>query len=285
VIRAIRSVIELVTPTDSEAMPHTFPRVLVFDSGLGGLTVLRRLREAMPEALFTYLADDTCFPYGALSDEALINRVGEVVSNAIGADRPDAVVIACNTASTVVLPSLRAAHTIPFVGTVPAVKPAAALSETSMISILGTTATVRRVYTRKLIATHGREANFTLVGSPWLARLAETVMRGEDVPDASISAEIAPCFVEADGKRTDVVVLGCTHYPLLLKQLRRLAPWPVNWLDPAPAIARRTANVLAERGFTIGVGAARAMEDIAFTSGKRLSLSEIFKGEGVVLHA
>ncbi|MEJ2116550.1 MAG: aspartate/glutamate racemase family protein, partial [Alphaproteobacteria bacterium] len=134
-------------------MPHSAPpRLLVFDSGLGGLSVLGALRQAVPEAAITYLADDACFPYGVLADEALIARVCEVVGEAIDKVGPDAVVIACNTASTAVLPSLRAAHSVPFIGTVPAVKPAAQLSHTGLVSVLGTPATVHRDYTHALIS-------------------------------------------------------------------------------------------------------------------------------------
>src|SRR5687767_10750791 len=133
---------------------HGTARLIVFDSGLGGLTVLRALREAVPEARVTYIADDAFFPYGALADEALIARVLDVIGGAIAELAPDAVVIACNTASTVVMTHLRAAHALPFIGTVPAVKPAALLSRSCMISVLGTPATVKRDYTRALIAAH-----------------------------------------------------------------------------------------------------------------------------------
>lgn len=244
------------------------PRLIVFDSGLGGLTVLRALREAVPEARITYIADDARFPYGALEEQVLVARVDEVIGGAIAELVPDAVVIACNTASTIALPALRQAHGVPFIGTVPAVKPAAMLSQSGMVSVLGTTATVTRDYTRALIAAHGEGQDYTLVGSARLASLTEAVMAGEDVPDADVAAEIAPCFVERDGRRTDVVVLGCTHYPLLMGRLEKLAPWPVTWLDPAPAIARRTANVLAELGFVVGVGASRPRGELRFTSGK-----------------
>ncbi len=247
---------------------HGTPRLIVFDSGLGGLTVQRALREAVPEARVTYIADDAYFPYGALDDATLIARVHEVVGGAIAELSPDAVVIACNTASTIALPHLRQAYALPFIGTVPAVKPAAMLSESCMVSVLGTPATVRRDYTRALIAQHGEGCDYTLVGAAGLAALTEAAMSGEAVDDPAIAAEMAPCFVEKNGRRTDVVVLGCTHYPLLISRLEALAPWPVTWLDPAPAIARRTANVLAELGFVVGVGASRPRGEIRFTSGK-----------------
>lgn len=250
--------------------PTRPPRLLVFDSGLGGLTVLKALRATVPEAAVTYLADDARFPYGAMEDIELAARVCEVLARPAADFAPDAIVIACNTASTIALPAARAVFTQPVIGTVPAIKPAAQLSHGRLVSVLGTSATVRRDYTRALISEFGGGCAFTLVGSARLAALAEAAMMGDAVADAEIADEIAPCFVEAEGRRTDVVVLACTHYPLLLAHFERLAPWPVAWLDPAPAIARRTANVLADLGFPVGVGFAREMGTAIFTSGKPL---------------
>lgn len=244
------------------------PRLLMFDSGLGGLTVLRAMRATVPEAAILYVADDARFPYSALSDDELPGRVCDVLAGPAAEFQPDVIVNACNTASTASLPALRATFTQPVVGTVPAVKPAAQLSLSGLVSVLGTSATVRRDYTRTLIQEFGQGKAFNLVGSSRLAGLAEAAMSGNSVPDEAIRAELDPCFVETDGRRTDVVVLACTHYPLLLDRFERLAPWPVAWLDPAPAIARRTANVLAELGFAVGVGFAREPGRMVFTSGK-----------------
>lgn len=222
-------------------------RVLVFDSGVGGLSVAREIARALPAADLVYVADTAVFPYGALEPQALVDRVVDLMTEAVAAVRPAALVIACNTASTLVLPPLRARLAIPVVGTVPAVKPAAETSASRMVSVLATPGTVKRDYTRDLIATHGGDCRFTLVGSPDLAGFVERVHAGEAVPDEDFAATIAPCFVtDPEGRRTDTVVLACTHYPLVLDRLRRLAPWPVAWIDPAPAIARRTASVTAE---------------------------------------
>lgn len=220
------------------------PTVLVFDSGLGGLTVLSEVTRARPDAQIVYAADDAGFPYGRLSEAQLIDRVLAVMERLVARCHPDLVVIACNTASTLVLPTLRARFTIPFVGTVPAVKPAAELSRSRLISVLATPGTVARDYTRGLIETYAAACEVTLVGSTRLAGLAEAALKGEPVADDAILAEIAPCFVERGGERTDVVTLSCTHYPLLLERMRRLAPWPVNWIDPAPAIARRVTQLI-----------------------------------------
>jgi glutamate racemase len=223
------------------------PRILVFDSGLGGLSVHREIRALRPDASFIYLADTAAFPYGALSEEALVARVMRVLSAVIAEKKPDCVVIACNTASTLVLPHLRAAFPdLPFVGTVPAVKPACQGSRSGLISVLATPGTVKRDYTKRLIAEHGATCRVTLVGAPRLAELAEAFLRGEQVSDAALSAEIEPCFVDEEEGRTDAVVLGCTHYPLIRERLEALAPWSVTWIDPAPAIARRVVHFLGE---------------------------------------
>jgi glutamate racemase len=249
------------------------PTILVFDSGLGGLTVFSEVMQARPDARFVYAADDAGFPYGRLSEAALVARVEAVAARLIDMHAPDLVVVACNTASTLVLHALRQRFAVPFVGTVPAIKPAAALSHSKRISVLATPATVAREYTRGLVATYAAGCQVTLVGAPRLAAFAEAELSGNPAADADIAAEIAPAFVADEGGRTDVVALGCTHYPLLLARLRSLAPWPVTWLDPAPAIARRVVQLLgppptgldADNGatavFTGGAGVTPALRD------------------------
>ncbi|MER2249085.1 glutamate racemase [Methylorubrum podarium] len=235
--------------TLSAALPvqNAQPVILVFDSGLGGLTVLEQVRRARPDAAYVYAADDAAFPYGALSEERLVARVIAVMERLLARHAPDLVVIACNTASTLVLPALRQRFVTPFVGVVPPIKPAAALTRTRVISLLATPGTVARAYTHDLVANFASDCAVTLVGSKNLAGYAEAEMAGAPVSDAAILAEIEPCFVEReDGRRTDVVCLSCTHYPLLLPRFERLAPWAVTWIDPAPAIARRVIQLLGE---------------------------------------
>jgi glutamate racemase len=220
------------------------PHLIVFDSGLGGLTVYREVARALPDAHYLYVADDAFFPYGSQAEGALIARVTELIGELIATHRPDLVIIACNTASTLVLAQLRARFQVPFIGTVPAIKPACAVSVSKRVSVLGTQATIAREYTRALIRDFANGADITLVGSGALASLAEAQLRGESVDDAAITRELAPCFVEEGGRRTDTVVLACTHYPLLLDRFTRLAPWPVRFIDPAPAIARRALELV-----------------------------------------
>ena len=238
--------------------------ILVFDSGLGGLTVFREIAAARPDARFVYVADDAGFPYGNMPEEALITRILHVIGKAIAEHAPDLVVVACNTASTLALTELRARFKVPFVGTVPAIKPACAQSHSKRIAVLGTQATVGREYTRALIREFAAGCDVALVGSPRLASFAEAELAGEPVADAAVAAEIAGCFVEASGRRTDMVVLACTHYPLLLDRFRAVAPWPVAWLDPAPAIARRVADLMRN----VPAAAAPPSPRIVFTSGR-----------------
>jgi glutamate racemase len=227
------------------------PTILVFDSGLGGLTVLREVVKARPDAHYIYVADDAFFPYGHHGEDQIIARVVPMIGELIATHAPDLIVIACNTISTLVMSHLREAYEVSFVGTVPAIKPACASSRTKRVSVLGTKGTVKREYTRALIRDFAQGCDVTLVGSADLASLAESALSGGEIRDPEILAEIAPCFVgdgESDPARTDTVVLACTHYPLLMDRLVQLAPWPVEWIDPAPAIARRVADLLEAPG-------------------------------------
>jgi glutamate racemase len=240
------------------------PTILVFDSGLGGLTVFREVLRARPDAGYVYVADDAFFPYGSHGEAELVARVVALMGELIGAYRPDLIVIACNTASTLVLPHLRARFSVPFVGTVPAIKPACAQSLSKRVTVLGTEATVSREYTRALIRDFANGADVALVGSARLAAFAEAELHGAPIADQLIVQEIAPCFIDASERRTDTVVLACTHYPLLLDRLTRLAPWPVSFIDPAPAIARRVTDLSGPKASAEPPGPAR----IVFTSGR-----------------
>jgi glutamate racemase len=162
------------------------------------------------------------------------------------------------------LAHLRAKFSVPFVGTVPAIKPACAQSKARRVAVLGTKATVSLEYTRALIREFSAGCDVGLVGSSHLATYAEAELAGTPVADDAIKAEIAPCFIDAEGRRTDTVVLACTHYPLLTARFRSVAPWPVEWLDPAPAIARRVVDLIGPRPQSNAPVPARMI----FTSGR-----------------
>ena len=252
--------------------------VLVFDSGIGGLTVLREARVLTPERRFVYIADDAGFPYGGWSEDELTDRIVGLFGQLIGLHRPEICIIACNTASTLVLEPLRAAFPdTPFVGTVPAIKPAAERTRSGLVSVLATPGTVRRTYTRDLIQSFAAQCHVRLVGSENLAAIAERYIRGEDIGSDEVLAEIGPCFVEQKTRKTDIVVLACTHYPFLANQFRRLAPWPVDWLDPAEAIARRAQSLM-----TSAKDAAQEQDVVVFTSNEPdFSIRRLMSGFGL----
>src|SRR3954454_8756591 len=162
------------------------PRIRLLASGLGGLTVLRESAAARPDAHYVYVADDAFFPYGHHGEDEIIARVVPLIGELIAAHAPDLVVVACNTASTLVLSHLRAGYDVPFVGTVPAIKPACAQSKTRRVSVLGTRGTVKREYTKALIRDFAQGCEVTLVGSPELAALAESELSGSPVSDDAI---------------------------------------------------------------------------------------------------
>lgn len=224
----------------------TTPRVLLFDSGMGGLTVARAVRTQLPAAHLVYSADNAAFPYGAWKEDALVKRIVSVLGALIERTDPHIVVIACNTASTIALAHLRDAYKVPFVGTVPAIKPAAAQTKSGVIGVLATPGTVSREYTHALIHTYAFHCKVFLHGAKRLAEIAEQKLKGHAPDLDELRDEIAPVFRKRDRQKTDVVVLGCTHYPLLVEDMLKVQPWLVKYIDPAPAIARRVADVLDE---------------------------------------
>lgn len=240
--------------------------VLVLDSGVGGLTVVRAIRAALPALRLRYLADNAGFPYGAQPAPVLAERVCELVATARSQFGVAAVVVACNTASTTVLDALRQRFAgldpLPIVGVVPAIKPAGALSRTRHVALLATAATVQRQYIDELAARFAPDCRITRIGDPVLASLAEAKVRGESVDTAVLREILAPLH-ERDEAPIDTVILGCTHYPLLLEELQAVAPPGLHWLDPAPAVARRLADVLAGLPPTVSAGEATVCADTA----------------------
>jgi len=219
--------------------------VLIFDSGLGGLSVLREARIHMPYRSFVYVGDDHAFPYGDWDETRLKSHIVALFGSLLTQFNPALCIIACNTASTLVLGELRRTFpAIPFVGTVPAIKPAAEQSFSGIVAVLATPGTVKRAYTKDLISAYAHQCTVRLVGSAILAAIAEDYLRGHEVDYDRIRAETAPCFIERGGKYTDIIVLACTHYPFLVNIFRKVAPWPVDWLDPAEAIVRHAASLL-----------------------------------------
>ncbi|AOX16495.1 glutamate racemase [Kozakia baliensis] len=229
-------------------MPNRPGRVLAFDSGIGGLGIVRALREVLPpETRIDYLADNALFPYGEQADDVLIERLLSLLGAQIEARRPDLVVIACNTASTLALPALRARFPLPFVGCVPPVRWAARVSTTHVIGLLSTAATARRPYLRTLQQDYAADCTMLVHGARGLADLAERAFLDEPLEDALVLRELTQLFDQPEGDRIDAVGLGCTHYTFLMEAFTRLSPPGVAWLDPAMAVARQAGRLLVER--------------------------------------
>lgn len=217
------------------------PKILVFDSGVGGLSVLAALRARLPGCDFVFACDNAAFPYGTKSEAELIARVDRVMNQLVAQVQPELVVVACNSASTVALPRLRAHLRQPVVGVVPAIKPAAQRSATKVIGLLGTPGTVRRQYTQQLIADFAPHCEVISLGSAELVEIAEQALRGTRPEPRELRALLAPLFADT---ALDTVVLACTHFPLLGDELAAAAPRPVHWIDSGEAIARRVASLL-----------------------------------------
>ncbi|GAA4036841.1 glutamate racemase [Sphingomonas rosea] len=211
--------------------------LLFFDSGVGGLSVLGPTRALLPTVPIVYVADSAAFPYGTRSEAEIAARVPALLGRLTERFRPRLAVIACNTASTIALPFVRAALDIPVVGTVPAIKPAAAMSKSRVIGVLGTEATVRQPYVDDL-ARFAADCTVLRHGSADLVALAEAKLAGESVDPAAVAAAVAPL----SGKGMDVVVLACTHFPLLAEELAAALPG-VAQVDGGPGIARRIAHL------------------------------------------
>jgi glutamate racemase len=236
------------------------PVILAADSGLGGLTIVAEIRKALPQARLAYLCDNAFFPYGTRPDAELLAHFLDVMNRAIARVQPDLIVTACNTISTICLPQLRAATSIPVVGVVPAVKPAAQRSKRKIIGLLATPATVNRPYTDDLIQRYAADCTVLRIGSADLVEIAEAKLLGQAVDRERLARILAPFFDRPNDTQPDIVVLACTHFPLLRAELQAAGPADVAWIDSGTAVARRVIDVLPP---SRGAGIAA---DLALTS-------------------
>ena len=216
-------------------------RALVFDSGVGGLSVVAEIRKRLPDLALDYAADDAFRPYGDKTSEQLRSRLPGLVRTLSDMTGADLVVIACNTASVTALDAIREESDVPVVGVVPAVKPAARRTRSGTIGVLGTPATIRQSYVDELIADFASDREVQRLGSVALVQMAEDKLEGRAVDEAALAREIAPLFEDPD---LDTVVLACTHFPLLETNLTAASPRPVIWVDSGEAIARRVESLL-----------------------------------------
>jgi glutamate racemase len=222
--------------------------ILFFDSGVGGLSVLGPTLKLLPNAPIVYAADSAGFPYGKKSDAELASRIPALLGRLVERFHPRLAVIACNTASTIALDHVRSALDLPVVGTVPAIKPAAEMSKSRVIGVLGTEATVRQPYVDDLAAKFASDCTLVRHGSPELVELAEAKLAGAYVSVDAVQAAAQPMFDASEGARIDTVVLACTHFPLLGEELRSAFP-EVGYVDGGDGIARRIAYLTREQAW------------------------------------
>lgn len=219
-------------------------RALVFDSGVGGLTIVQALREAAPDWVVDYAADSGFFPYGVKTDEELRARLPQLCATLVSVAKPDVLVVACNTASTLSLADIRARVSVPVVGTVPAIKPAAEQTKTGVIGILATPGTVRRAYLDDLERQFAAGKTVIRRGSAGLVDIAERAVRGQPVDQEQVTYAVKPLFDPPDGARIDIVVLACTHFPLIREAIALACPPGVRLIDTGDAVARQAVRVV-----------------------------------------
>jgi glutamate racemase len=233
--------------------------LLIFDSGVGGLSVLAPIRKLLPDAPILYVADSAGFPYGIRSSAEIAARVPALLGRLAERFDPALIVIACNTASTIALDGVRAALDLPIVGTVPAIKPAAALSKTRAIGVLGTDATVVQPYVDRLAGEFAADCTIVRHGSAELVELAEAKLRGETTDPAAYARGLDGLLGRPGGDTVDTVVLACTHFPLVEEELAAAAPRPLRFVHGGDGIARRVRHLLGDRKWPAGGGAGRAL--------------------------
>lgn len=236
--------------------------ILLFDSGLGGLSVLTEVRKLMPHAPVIYAADYAALPYGEKTEEQIATRVPALLGRMVERYHPRLVTIACNTASTIALATVREALDLPIVGTVPAIKPAAAMTRTGVIGLLGTAATIRQAYVDNLEAEFASDKRLIRNAAPALVAAAEAKLRGQPVDQAVFAKAAAGLRDQPDGDRIDTVVLACTHFPLVEEELGAALGGNVLFVDGAQGIARRIAFLTQGQDFH------RETEDFAVFTGE-----------------
>lgn len=222
------------------------PTILLYDSGMGGLTIYDAIRQVLPEAHYLYCFDNACFPYSEKSEDMLIERAVGIVQNISQIYPLDVVVVACNTASTVVLPALRATFDMPIVGTVPAIKPAAQISQTKTIGLLATKGTVNRPYVDELIEKYASDCVVEKIGTTDLVEIVEEKERTGKTDMVRLRKVVEPWL---DHPSLDTVILGCTHFPLVKEELQQLLPKVPFFVDPNNGIAHRVQDLLSNKRF------------------------------------
>ena len=217
-------------------------QLLIFDSGVGGLSIFQEVIKQSNNVNCYYLSDNAYFPYGELAETLLISRLTSLLSAFVEKYPVDMIIIACNSASTVALQALRNQFPIPVVGVVPAIKPASMITENNVIGLVATPATINRDYTKKLVTEFAADKTVLNIGSTILVKLAEQKLQGQVVDSQCIETVFAPWLNLAI--QPDTLVLGCTHFPLLKSEINHCFDGRIKLVDSGAAIAKRVALLL-----------------------------------------
>lgn len=223
--------------------------ILLFDSGVGGLSILPAVRELLPDAPLLYAADFAGLPYGTKTEAEIAARVCGLLGRMSERFQPRLICIACNTASTIALAMVRDVLEVPIVGTVPAIKPAARATTTGVFGILGTEATIRQSYVDDLEREHAVGKTMLRHAAPGLVTLAEAKLRGHSVPLPAVAEACEGLISQSRDISIDIVVLACTHFPLLREELQQVFGPAVTLVDGAEGIARRVATLVNGQEF------------------------------------
>ncbi|MEP2104025.1 MAG: glutamate racemase [Parasphingorhabdus sp.] len=220
--------------------------LLFFDTGVGGLSILREAQKLLPTAPIIYAADYAGMPYGMKSEEELSTRIPLLLGRLVERYNPQLVTIACNTASTIALDVVRSVLDIPVVGTVPAIKPASQMTKTGVIGLLGTRATIRQPYVDRLAAEFAQDKQLLRFGAPDLVNAAEAKLRGEAPNQELVDAAVSGLTDQQHGDEIDTVILACTHFPLVQEELQKSFVRPIQFIDGSQGIARRITYLTGE---------------------------------------
>ena len=225
-------------------MTHNPPltNILIFDSGIGGLSIADEVTQAMPQHPIIYIADNRLYPYGIQTDDAILTRAKTLFPTLESHYQPAVIIIACNSASTLILDEVRAITRAPVIGVVPAIKPAADATQTGKMGLLATKGTIGRQYTLDLITEFASQHQVTKFGSDVLVSQAERKLHGHTTEKNLIERELAPII---SNTAIDTVILGCTHFPLIKQEIQNILGSNIHLIDSGEAIARRATHILS----------------------------------------
>lgn len=218
----------------------------IFDSGSGGLSVLREIRKILPQERFIYWSDNAHCPYGEKTAGYIIDR-SRAITDFMLSKGARAVVVACNTATAAAIATLRAEYDIPFVGMEPAVKPAASGTRSGVVGVLATAGTLSAPKYQNIKEQYADAVCIEESVGRGFVELVESLELDGPHAEEVVRASLEP-LLEAGA---DTIVLGCTHYPFLLPVMQRIAPQGIKFIDPAPAVARRLKDVLEQAGIPL----------------------------------